>query len=371
MFIDIALEQIIEIRNNPSFVSCACIVIGASKLKITTVLLIVAAIFCSGYAKTDEFKLKSRDLEVLITPNAGRILALSRNGQENLIKTGVPIKDNVITPVDANTGFVPHLGHEVWFGPQSEWWSHQNLNTKRRDMKAAWPPDPFSVLAKNQIIFQSADKIVMKSGVSPVTGLEVEKTFSLVADDPRQLDLIVKAINRRETEVSWDIWFNTRSFPQTRIYAPVDETTNVRSMTWESPDSVKVEYEIVQNLLSLKLEKPPKGKSKLMGKILFQPTQGWFAAFYKKQLLIVQFPHVPIEKIHPEQGQLEFYLEHSPRNDSLEVLEMEVHAAYKKLKPGEEMQARERWTLIEYSGDESADAQREFLRAQLKGLKEI
>src|SRR5690606_33848304 len=111
-------------------------------------------------------------------------------------------------------------------------------------------------------------------------------------------------------------------------------------MDWESLGNASVNYEIDQNLLSLKLENPPAGKSKLMGKVLFQPTEGWFAAFNKKQLLIVQFPHQPIENIHPEQGQLEFYMDYNPANDKWNVLEMEVHAAYKKLKPGEEMQAR-------------------------------
>lgn len=319
-----------------------------------------------------QHSLKTSDVEVVITPDAGgRILSLSRPGQDNFLKIGDAAKQKPLADINANSGFVPYFGHETWFGPQSEWWTHQTMNPQRRAMKAVWPPDPFSVLVTNQIVTQTTEKIVMKSPTSSITGLAVEKTFALVAEDSRQLDVSVKAVNGRDTDVAWDIWFNTRSFPQSRIYAPVDQTTQVRTMGWPSPDSVQINYEIDENLLSLKLENPPEGKSKLMGKVLFQPTAGWFAAFNKKQLLIVQFPYEPIENIHPEQGQLEFYMEYSPTDEKLGVLEMEVHSAYKKLKPGEEMQARERWTLIEYSGDESVDAQRKFLREQLKGLRGI
>jgi Domain of unknown function (DUF4380) len=379
MFIDLVMVKIIKNSNNHLGINNQSVfkpfidkdLPGVKKLKITTVFVFVSLIISQlSQAQMQEYSLKTPKFEVVITPDAGgRVLSLAGTGQNNFLKIGDIAQEKLLANIDANAGFVPYFGHEVWFGPQSEWWTHQSVNPQRREMKAMWPPDPFSVLTKNHIITQSADKIVLSSQTSPVTGLAVEKTFALVADDPRQLDLIVKAKNGRNTEVAWDIWFNTRSFPQTRIYAPVDATTEVRTMAWPSAESVPVNYDIDDNLLSLRLENPPEGKSKLMGKILFQPTDGWFAAFNKKQLLIVQFPYLPIEKIHPEQGQLEFYMEYSPNDDKLGVLEMEVHSAYKKLKPGEAMQARERWTLIQYSGDESIDAQREFLKEQLKGLK--
>lgn len=340
--------------------------------QVTLFLWVLTLAPIEAWAQLEQISLRSSAIEVLVTPDAGgRVLSSALIGHQNFLKLGPAVSRPDLIKVNEQSSFVPFFGHETWFGPQSEWWLHQLINPKRRALKAAWPPDPFSVLLRNNIIHQSDKKIVMKSQVSPVTGLLVEKTFELVADNPNQLDLLVKAKNSRDTDVSWDIWFNTRSFSQTRIYAPFDSTTQVRTMAWPSAESAPVNYEIDENLLSLKLENPPKGKSKLMGKILFQPSEGWFAAFNKKQLLIVQFPYLPIEDVHPEQGQLEFYLEYNPANDQMSILEMEVHSAYKKLKPGEEMQARERWTLIEYSGDESAEAQRTFLREQLQALKGI
>jgi len=323
-------------------------------------------------AQMQQLSLKSSEITVLLSPDAGgRILSVSRNNQPNFLKLGDAVEKHQELLPDANTGFLPYFGHEIWFGPQSEWWVHQTLNEPRRKMKAEWPPDPFSSLIRNQLISQSAEKIVMKSPGSPINGLEVEKTFSLVEGNPNQLDLWVKAKNIRDTDVAWDIWFNSRTFPQSRIYAPIDSSTEVRTNYWDSPDAAPLNYEINQGLLSLKLENPPAGKSQLKGKVFFQPSEGWFAAFNQQQLLIVQFPWQSVEKIHPKQGQIEFYMEYSPTNDKLGILEMEVHSAYKKLKPGEEMQARERWTLIEYPGDGSVDAQRKFLQAQLKSLSGI
>ncbi len=314
--------------------------------------------------------LESSEISVVITPDAGgRILLASRKNQPNFLKLGDAVENHQTIAVNENTDFMPYFGHEVWFGPQTAWWSIQTLVESRRKNNAAWPPDPFVTLADNRILSQSPQKILMKSPASPISGLTVEKTFALVADDPRQIDLLVKATNSRESDVAWDIWFNTRSFPQTRIYAPVDLSTLVRTTSWYSPETAPVNYEISQGLLSLKLENPPKGKQQLKGKVFFQPSEGWFAGFNKQQLLIVQFPLEPIANIHPEQGQVEFYMEYSPTNEKLGILEMEVHSAYKKLKPGEFITARERWTLIEYLGDDSVESQRKFLKEQLKSLK--
>lgn len=313
-----------------------------------------------------ELTLSTDKLDVRLTPDAGgRILFLGLKGGGNFLKSNPEIAQP--DEINENSGFIPFFGHEVWFGPQSQWWLHQSMNSKRKEFKAAWPPDPFSSLSANQIVEKSANKIVMALKPSPINGLAVEKTFALVDGNPHQLDLLVTARNARNEKVSWDIWFNSRSFASTRIFAPVEESVEVKRLDWQAP----VPYTIEQGLLSLNRSPIAAGKSRIMGKVMFQPSEGWFAAFNAKQLLIVQFPWQPLEKIHPEQGQLEFYMEHNPADESRDVLEMEVHSAYQTLVPGETMQARERWTLLEYSGDESIDAQRKFLREQLKSLKGI
>lgn len=311
-----------------------------------------------------EISLSTDKLEVRLTPDAGgRILFLGLKGQDNFLKSNPEFGQPA--GINENTGFIPFFGHEVWFGPQSQWWVHQTVNPKRKEQKAAWPPDPFSSLSSNQLVENTTQKIVMKSQVSPVNGLEVEKTFMLVEGNPNQIDLLVSARNLRNEKVSWDIWFNSRSFASTRIFAPVSDDVDVKR--WDLQASIP--YTIDEGLLNLHRSPIEAGKARIQGKVLFQPSEGWFAAFNAKQLLIVQFPWQALEKIHPEQGQLEFYMEHNPKDESRDVLEMEVHSAYQTLMPGDTMQARERWTLIEYSGDDSIETQRQFLREQLKNLK--
>ena len=313
-----------------------------------------------------ELTLTTDKLEMRVTPDAGgRVLYLGLKGQPNFLKSISTIAQP--DEINENTGFMPFFGHEVWFGPQSEWWMHQSLHPQRKKLKAVWPPDPFSSLSRNEIVEKTAKKILMKTTASPVNGLEVEKTFRLVDGNPHQIDLWVAARNARNEKVSWDIWFNSRSFATTRIFAPVDQSVDVKRMDWQA----SIPYTIEQGLLSLNRTPIEAGKSRIMGKVMFQPSAGWFAAFNAKQLLIVQFPLQPLEKIHPEQGQLEFYMEHNPADESRDILEMEVHSAYQTLAPGDTMQARERWTLIEYSGDDSVEDQRKFLREQLKSLKGI
>lgn len=343
-------------------------------MKLIHVALFLITLTLSHFSLADmkKYTLETSEISLVLTPDAGgRVLSLSRKKQPNFLKLGPAVDNHQKMLVDENTDFLPYFGHEIWFGPQSGWWSIQDLIESRRKNNAPWPPDPFVTLADNRILSQSLHKIEMQSPVSPVSGLLVEKTFALVADDPRQIDLLVKATNSRKTDVAWDVWFNTRSFPQTRIYAPVDLSVAVRTTQWDSPENAPVNYEINQGLLSLILENPPEDKKQLKGKVFFQPSEGWFAGFNKQQLLIVQFPLEPVSRIHPEQGQLEFYMEYSPTNEQLGILEMEVHSAYRKLKPGESMTARERWTLIDYQGKADTESQIKFLRQVLKTLKPL
>lgn len=339
------------------------------KLNFTTgfigLLMLLPAV---TQAQLREEVLKNKYIELRLTPDAGgRVLSVALHQHPNFLKTGDAVQKKPLESVNENTPFIPYFGHEVWFGPQKAWWADQTLLPKRKKQLFAWPPDPFSSLSANQLITKTDKKIVLKSPASPINGLQIEKTFELVADNPYQIDLWVNAKNTRSKPVAWDIWFNTRTFSTTRIYAPVNEKVDVGRLDWDA----SVPYIIQDRLLSLQLVPVESDKKQIKGKVFFQPSEGWFAAFNQRQLLIVQFPYLSIEKIHPDQGQLEFYLEYDPANEGAGILEMEVHSAYKKLEHGEEMQARERWTLIEYSGDGSVEAQRKFLMRQLKSLKKI
>jgi hypothetical protein len=97
------------------------------------------------------------------------------------------------------------------------------------------------------------------------------------------------------------------------------------------------------------------------GKAFVQPSAGWLAGFSGRQLFVIRFPHQPRSLIHPAQGQVELYLDQADAGSAL--LEMEVHAPYRTLAPGQEMQASESWTALGYDGPDTREAQVAFLCA--------
>jgi hypothetical protein len=96
------------------------------------------------------------------------------------------------------------------------------------------------------------------------------------------------------------------------------------------------------------------------GKVFLQPSAGWMAGFSSGQLFVIRFPHQQRNLIHPAQGQIELYLD-DQADPEKSLLEMEVHAPYLTLAPGEEMQARESWTALPYDGPDTHEAHAAFL----------
>jgi hypothetical protein len=291
----------------------------------------------------------------------GRLLSFSLVGQPSFLRLDEAAGDPA-APVDAATGNVGWLGHEMWAGPQKQWWTHQDLDPARKAAKANWPPDPWLSLAKYRLDAASPTEIRLTGPASPVNGLQLAKRYALVPGKPNSLRLDVSATNRRATRVAWDIWFNTRVHAGTRVYVPVAATADVRIEPQLPPEGFAPPRKVLDaGLLSLELAAP--GQPPRRGKVFVQPAAGWMAGFYGRQAFIVQFALQPRSAIHPDQGQVELYQEFHPGQPARGVLEMEVHAPYKRLAPGDRMDASERWTLLPYDGPDTPDAHAAFLRA--------
>lgn len=310
----------------------------------------------------EKIHLKNDTLALELTPAiGGRVLSLALHGQPNFLL----VNDEVVkqpapdvTPASKNIGY---FGHEVWVGPQSQWWQQQLLNVERREAKAVWPPDPYLILAAHTVQEKNPQQVLMQSPASPVSGVILQKQFTLVDNKPNQIQLHVSAQNIRDTSVAWDIWFNTRVPHTTMVYVPVESESDVRIMHFTDNTFGPLTSEFTDGLWSLMNSNSTTHQGR-KGKAFIQPSAGWLAAFRDQQLLIIQFPLQPKSAIHPEQGQIELYQEfiHSDRSQGL--LELEVHAPYKKLEPKETMQASETWWLMPYHGEQNAMAHRAFLR---------
>ncbi|MDF3013356.1 MAG: hypothetical protein K0Q78_1560 [Cellvibrio sp.] len=316
----------------------------------------------SVQAEVARIPLGNGTVAIEITPDiGGRILSVGLVGQPNFLKVGAAVIDEpdpVVTPAANNIGY---LGHETWVGPQSQWWVHQLVNDARRAAQSVWPPDPFLILAKNIVQEKNAQQVVLQSPNSPVSGVAMQKTFALVDGKPNQIRLDVSAQNIRDTKIAWDIWFNSRVPHTTNVYVPVANMNDVRVEHFTDATYGPLEHNFSDGIFAL--ENHPSGTHQgRKGKVFIQPAQGWMAAFRDQQLLIIQFILQPKSAIHPEQGQIELYQEFLSAHQDDGLLELEVHAPYKTLKPRESMSATETWTLISYTGAHTPAAQKAFLR---------
>ena len=307
--------------------------------------------------------LESSELQLQLTSAfGGRVLSLQRKGEPNFLRVGAAVGTQANPEINASSGDIAYLGHDVWVGPQSQWWLHQQINTERRAAAANWPPDPWLSLAPAQWLQRDADQLRLRGAASPVTGMQLEKTFRLDPERADTVQLRVSAQNIRDTPVAWDLWFNTRVHPATRVFVPVSMASDIRVEGAPDPDMPDHRFE--DGMLVLHAGAGSMGPR---GKWFVQPTVGWMAGFNGSQALIIRFAKHPRATIHPDQAQVELYLDAGGIAEGL--LEMEVHAPYRELQAGERMQAAEQWTLLQWDGGDDTAAQRGFLCAQAAALQ--
>ena len=329
---------------------------------VAPALGIAIALATNGaYARLPVHHLDNGTIRASVTEAVGgRLLSFSLVGKPNFLLVKETAGDPH-APVDATTDNVGYLGHEVWIGPQSQWWQHQSVNPARAAAKAPWPPDPYLSLARYTITSHSDRQIELDSPASPVNGIALRKRYALVEGQPNTLELQADATNRRATEVAWDLWFNTRVRPDTMVYVPVAAKEDVRI-----EPAAALPYTLAGGILALDL--PQRGQPARKGKLFAQPSAGWMAGFHGGQAFIVQFAHQPRAAIHPEQGQVELYLDADPAAPGKGLLEMEVHAPYLRLAPNGRMAASERWTILPYDGPATREGHLAFLRTQAARL---
>lgn len=316
----------------------------------------------SVQAEVARVPLSNGTVAIEITPDiGGRILSVGLVGQPNFLKVGAAVIDEpdpVVSPAANNIGY---FGHEIWVGPQSQWWLQQLVNDERRTAKAVWPPDPFLILAKNTVREKNIQQVILQSPNSPVSGVAMQKTFALVEGKPNQIRLDVSVQNIRDSKVAWDIWFNSRVPHTTNVYVPVASMSDVRIEHFTDATYGPLEHNFSDGIFALENHSPSTHQGR-KGKVFIQPAQGWMAAFRDQQLLIIQFDLQPKSAIHQEQGQIELYQEFLSAHPQEGLLELEVHAPYKTLNPRESMSAAEIWTLLPYAGANTPSAQRAYLR---------
>jgi len=290
----------------------------------------------------------------------GNVMILKLHNHNSIIKS-----DTITVPVtlsndpleNAKLDFIEYNGQTVWIGPQSEWWTQQDLHKERKDSKAVWPPDPYIMYGKYKIISQTDTSLIIEGPVSPISGLQMTKEITLIGNKVR---FKVVAQNKSNRNVSWDLWFNMRLNGMARAYIPVNKEsiTSIKPRIDKTSDSV--DYKITDDLFTYIPTKPVSVESR-NSKAFIYPLESTIYAFDESQALVIRFERHPKESIHPDQALVEIF-NHINKNSNADLLELEHHAPYLQLAPQQKMEAWEEWELFEYSGVNNTEAHTAFIK---------
>lgn len=287
----------------------------------------------------------------------GRIVLLQKNGGKNLLESDESMWDEPqnerFVPSPDLLDFKAYNGHEVWVGPQSQWWKHQTLNKEKIDSDLFWPPDPFISFNKYSVISHSANKLVIEGEGSPISGIKFKKSIEINNDGKVLFE--VEATNIRDEEISWDLWLLTRINGHCPAFVQIADKADVHVSEPTHPHQGEAPYRINNGCFYF----VPKEKSdkfeECTAKAFIKPEKPVIAALVDSdKFLAIRFQKEDPSNIHPEQAEVEIYSFATDKSET-SLIELEYHAPFKTLKPGESMKADEIWEILHYSGECNED----------------
>jgi hypothetical protein len=289
----------------------------------------------------------------VVPPLGGRVVSLKTAGGENVLDSDPKLWKPPYPPPAAGTPFKPWNGRIVWVGPQSGFWSQQELRPELKKANANWPPDPFNETGRFDVVGKTPTLLKLKGATSPVTGLSFEHEYEITGE--RAVRMKTTATNRRGTPVSWDLWPNTRVRPEGTPYVDLDPLQMLR-MDGPRPDDEDAGVypsEVRGGWLTLPPgRKAGSGRKKLWAKAFVRPARGVIACFVGKQLLLIRAPVVPRAKLNGDQAFIELYRGAAKGEN---ILELEMHGAYETLAPGGSMSFEQTLELLEYDGPDTPE----------------
>lgn len=286
--------------------------------------------------------LERSGVAVTITPAfGGRVTGFGLAGRDSLILFDAGLAAQTpAPPVEISSAALPYQGQSLWVGPQDEWWTHQ---TAAPEMQGeSWPPDPYLTAAQTRMT-RTPYSVTLQGPASPYTGLKVRQTYELL--ESGCLKLTAVAENTRQAPVSWDLWTNVRVPGDAWVFAPVAAAAAIRPGPTNDPAFQPPQLGYADGLAFADPSMEGVTAPAREGKVLLDPDQGWMAGVRDGQAFRVSFALRPLEDIHPVQGQVEFYFNQPSDKSDAGVIEMETHAPYRALRPGEMMQAEQFWSV--------------------------
>lgn len=292
-------------------------------------------------------------LKLTVTPDfGGRVSHFSLIGSDSVVKFDQALAEELSDPaLTPETGAPAYHGSALWVAPQSEWWNNQDVWPELAG--ESWPPDPYISLQRT-VAQTDKDHVTLTGEPSPVLGLQLQQDFELLKGGC--MKVIAQATNTRQTPVEWDLWFNTHIPGDALIFTPISSLDTVSYGVLEQPAFLPPELQIDQGIGFVSPQFEVTGEQGRKGKIFMHPDEGWMGAYVSGQVFVIAFDLLPREDIHPEQGQVEFYLSQIKSDADASSIEIESHAAFKRLQPGEAMQAVQYWAVAEVSLEQGLSA---------------
>ena len=284
----------------------------------------------------------------VVPPLGGRVVLLKTTGGDNLLDSDAKRWKPPYPRPQLGTPFEPWNGRIVWVGPQSGFWSQQDLRPDLKKAKAVWPPDPFNETGRFEVVERTPTLLRLKGATSPLTGLAFEHEYEITGE--RTVRMKTTATNRRDTPVAWDLWPNTRVRPEGHPYVDLDPLQMLRMDGPRPDDGDAGAYpsEIRGGWLTLPPgRKPESGRKKLWAKAYVRPARGLIACFLGKQLLLIRAPVVPRARLHGDQAFIEMYRGVDKKEN---LLELEMHGPYETLAPGAAMSFEQTFEILDYDG---------------------
>ncbi len=278
----------------------------------------------------------------------GRIVAYNRIGSPNLLESDPSLwnekKEERITPAPDMLDFRAYNGHEVWLGPQSQWWKQQNLNDEKKDSDLFWPPDPYISFGNYSITLQSKEALQIEGEPSPISGIKMTKKISILENGNLRFEVSVQ--NIRKTPVAWDLWLITRVNGMNPNFAPIDDPSEFELGEPSHPWQGKPTYKIENGYFSFTPENYDGSFEECTGKAFLRTSHPVIYTQCGEEWLKLSFDHHNPCDIHPEQAEIELYnfVCKDPKNC---LLELEYHTPYQTLMPGETMQTSSLWSVGE------------------------
>jgi hypothetical protein len=298
----------------------------------------------------------------ILPPLGGRVVVLRASGGENLLDADSKYWSPPFPEPSLDTPLQPWNGRIVWTGPQSGFWSQQDLRPDLKAGKAGWPPDPFNESGRFEIVERTPLRLRLKGTTSPVTGLCFEHEYEITGE--RTVRMKATATNGRETPVSWDLWPNTRVRPDGFPYVPLDPTAPLRVDGPEAgtPSVGRYPHDVRDGWLTVPPGRRPEPPlEKLWAKAFVRPAQGLIAYFRGPGLLLIRADVVAEGRLHPEQAFIEVY-RGAGRTTADDILELEMHGPYVTLAPGESTRFEQTFELLEYDGPAGPEGHLDRLR---------